>query len=137
MSPDHTWVDVPSWVLTLPGTSPELAAVPLLHSETKHLVTSLAKVAGGSPEGHTAGTALPGQGWAHLFSLQGQGLGLSTGLQLSPCAPGSAALPASAGNMLRIPVGSSFQPPPLPLACRTERQHSGKTASVLCPFGES
>lgn len=30
--PPACWVDVPSWVLTLPGTSPELAAVPLLRS---------------------------------------------------------------------------------------------------------
>lgn len=41
-----TWVTVLSCVLTLPGTSPELAAVPLPHSETKHLVTSLARVGG-------------------------------------------------------------------------------------------
>lgn len=41
-----TWVAVLSCVPTLPGTSPELAAVPLSHSETKHLVTSLARVGG-------------------------------------------------------------------------------------------
>lgn len=41
-----TWVAVLSCVLTLPETSPELAAVPLPRSETKHLVTSWAMVGG-------------------------------------------------------------------------------------------
>lgn len=41
-----TWVAVLSCVLTLPRTSPELAAVPLPRSETKHIVTSLARVGG-------------------------------------------------------------------------------------------
>lgn len=41
-----TWVAVLSCVPTLPETSPELAAVPLPRSETKHLVTSCATVGG-------------------------------------------------------------------------------------------
>jgi len=43
---------------------------------------------------------------------------------------------ARAGSTLRIPGGSSFQPPPLPLACTTERQQPGRTAGALCPFGD-